>query len=312
MSLLSDFGEDHWIERLIKPIAKGIGDDCAFVEELAVLISTDAFEEGVHFTRDMRADWVGHKLVRATLSDVFASGGRPRWMTMSLSAPANLDQSWLTSLTHGVGQCLETFKVDLVGGDLTRSQSHIAIAATALGPLIGDRPITRSGAQDGDLVAVTGRLGESALALKCLLDQRSPRSASENPELHFKRPLAADFVEQAASRPLLHAMMDLSDGLTTDLPRLCQASSCGAIVDLDQLPIPTNSQANVIELLWHGGEDYELLMTFAPENLSEIAAVAKASKTPLTVIGHITHDPNLVYRHNGQPYQFASAPWQHF
>ncbi len=300
--------EDQIIEQLIAAHVTGIGDDCALVAD-KLLISTDSFVEDVHFNRQMPSHLVGQKVVRATISDIYASGGKPKWLTLAASFPKNTESDWLQGFTCGVADATRDFDVHWVGGDTTSSMDRIFINATVLGPLIGQAPVLRCGARAGDMILVTGVLGESALAL-----QDNLRSAKPGRDLrqHCLRPLARDFVEAIVPTHTITAMMDLSDGLVQDLCRLCEASDLGASVDLRQVPTPSGLDSKEQEISWIGGEDFELLFTINPKDFAKVNEIAARVGQDLNCIGVMESEDKVRYHLKGKPYGFKRSPWSHF
>ena len=305
MTTLADIGEDQFIKQFIQPIAAPLNDDCAWQQSDLRLISCDAFIERVHFTQDMPADWVGQKIVRATISDIIASGGIPRAILFTASMPAHTPVDWLETMLVGVHEACVRFEVQLIGGDSSASKEDLMFSVTALGSSTLGRPITRAGARVGDRVLVSGVLGESAIGLQ----ESLKGSRNEIAAKHFLRPLPIGLVSDTAFLEQVHAMMDLSDGLVRDVLRMSRASGVGFHIDLDKVPIPEDGDR---ETAWIGGEDYELLMCVPSDRVASLVASAKILGITLTHIGEVTKEQDVIYRINGHPYRFSKPVWDHF
>jgi len=313
-------------------VRTGIGDDTAVLEvsrDALLLATTDLVVEDVHFRRASASFHdVGWKALAVNLSDIAAMGGRPRWALVALALPASADVEDVDSLYAGMREAAAPHAVDIVGGDTSASPGGWMISVTLLGEHSGT-PRLRSMARPGDLVAVTGSLGRSAAGLAALEDHEggNARGAIGSEALQeitraHRRPLAR--VSEGAwlcQRPTVHALMDCSDGLATDLGHICRESRVGAAILLERLPV----SAAVLEaarafgrdpLEWAtgGGEDYELLLTCEPAGASELATgLLGATGTPLTVIGEIrAGGPEVTWVGSaGKPVEIR-AGYEHF
>lgn len=267
----------------------GIGDDCAVIRRgggLVELVTTDALLEGVHFDLSWHPPGLlGRKAAAVNLSDIAAMGGTPRYAFLSLGLPGDYRSQWLEEFLAGFLARLAEFATVLSGGDTVRSLGGTMLSVTVLGEVAESELLLRSTARIGDLVLVSGPLGEAAAGLElCRRGQvtgagdRWPRLLTAHldpePELALGRLLAES--------GLVHAMMDLSDGLATDLANLCRESGVGAEVEEAALPISPETR-QVAEFLqadpraWAlaGGEDYRLLFTIAPANLTVLQALTQ-------------------------------------
>lgn len=283
----------HHFSRLTssqRGVALGIGDDCALLQipsgfELAV--TTDTLVEGRHFPKATTPFDIGWKVLAVNLSDLAAMGAEPRWFTLALTVPES-DTQWLTEFSRGLKALAERYDVALVGGDTTRGPLSITI--TAMGMVPPGKAMKRSNAQVGDLVCVTGNLGDAALALTLLNDPVLPASLRQR--LDRPEPRVATGL---ALREIAHAAIDLSDGLAGDLQHILAASGVGAIIHAEQLPMSddfqrTTTQVTRLSLQAQGGDDYELCLCIPPDRLDAARAV---SDMPLIVIGRVTDKPGL-------------------
>jgi thiamine-monophosphate kinase len=293
----------------------GIGDDCAVLEPLGdrpLLVTTDLLLEEVHFRRRYAtpAD-IGWKALAVNLSDIAAMGGIPRWALVALGCPDDVAADAVRDFARSMREIAVSHGVTVVGGDTASSPAGWVVNVTLVGEAAG-RPKLRSAARPGDLIAVTGALGRSAAGLARL--ERCPDDRDELALAHL-RPVPRVREGQALGRlDGVHAMIDLSDGLATDLARVAEQSGVGARVDLSRLPIDaatreTARQFGTDPLGWatSGGEDYELLVTLAPD-----ARASVGGEVPLTVIGEVVGAPAVQYI-GGDGRQVAVEPgFQHF
>lgn len=281
MSTLRDIGEDALIDRLIQLVprdpnpAAGPGDDCAVVDpgpdsEILQLLKTDALVGRVHFLPDTPARSVGWKAAARVVSDFAAMGGKPERFLVTVALPAETEVSWVEDLYRGIGDCLKAFNAVLAGGETSSvpagSAPVISIAAT--GSVLREKLVLRSTAKPGDVLLVTGTLGGSIRG----------KHLDFTPRVKETDWLAATWKPSA--------MMDLSDGLAKDLPRMAAASGCGFVVDKAALPLSPG--VNVSQALGDG-EDFEILFTMAPEKIADLLVTWPAAfpELPLTVIGRM-------------------------
>lgn len=278
----------------------GIGDDAAIVQPTRGkewVLSCDWFLEGIHFLeRSHPPESVGYKSLARAASDLAAMGAEPRYFLLSLALPRSKTSTWLDRFLIGLRRAARSLELHLVGGDTSRHPS-VAISITVVGEVEVGRAVYRSGACPGDLLCVTGSLGAAQLALELIL-----RGLDRRPGLRrLCRPHLYPSVRIELGRWLAHkraasAMMDLSDGLSTDLARMCAASGVGARVFSDLVPmvkipaavrkLPGMGKVCAEDLALHGGEDYELLFTVPPRMHAQLWRAPGAPR--ITQIGEIT------------------------
>jgi len=302
MTRLSSLGEFGLIDRLQQRLGPpppelvlGIGDDCAALQPPPgeqLLVTCDLLLEGIHFRRD----WtdlrrLGRKCVAVNLSDIAAMGGTPRQLVLGLGLPGELTLEEFDLFVEGFCAAAAEHGVAVIGGDTCRAQQFLTVAVTAFGSVAPEQLLRRSGARPGDLLLVSGTLGDSALALRQLQQGTSPepwlleRHLDPAPRVALGRELAACGA--------VTAMIDLSDGLLADLGHLLSQSGVGARVETARLPLSgpfvrqTAEPRDRIELALGGGEDYELLLSANAGKLDQLEAAAQAAGVPLTVIGSI-------------------------
>ena len=303
----------------------GIGDDAAILASKPNcdwVVSCDAFLEGIHFlARTDPPDSVGYKsLVRAT-SDLAAMGALPRYFFLTLALPAGCTGKWFNGFLEGMARASRQLKIQTAGGDTTRD-SKISISITVVGEIRPGRAITRSGARRGDLIFVTGRLGRAALGLELI--QRGfgrDNRIRELLEPHFYPRIHVELGAWLARHRIASSMMDISDGLSTDLSRLCIASRVGARVNEQSVPTVKLSAAqsrslknlnfDPMELALHGGDDYGLLFT-VPRKLA-----ARLRRAPgfrdITQIGEIKSGSSiLLVNADGRTRRLKPRGWDSF
>ena len=285
----------------------GIGDDAAVISPgrgREWVISCDAFLEGVHFLeRETPADAVGWKaLVRAT-SDLAAMGATPRLFLLTLALPGGKTGPWLKEFARGMGRAARSLGIKLAGGDTT-ANSKVAIGVTVLGEVERGRAIRRSGARAGDIIYVSGSLGRAELGLRVLQAERRGLGGQRRAALvrpHFYPSARVELGRWVAGQRVASAMMDLSDGLSTDLARLAAASGVGARVWAERVPrvnVPDelrrarSGRFDALELALHGGDDYEMLFTVPRRKAGLLRRAPGGAK--LTAIGEITREKRIV------------------
>lgn len=285
-----------------------VGDDCAVLKigDSTWVAASDMLVSGYHFRDWAAPEDVGFKAVAVNASDVAAMGGTPRFVLVSGGAP---DPETALRCFEGVMQAARKFGVYPLGGDTTRADA-LTVDVTILGELTA-QPVLRSGASSGDLLAVTGELGAAAAGLLALEDGRA------GPERLIRRYLRPEPRLEAglvAARLGVRAMIDLSDGLASDVCRVCEQSGVGCMVDLELLPVKEDTRELATALgrdpevlAATGGEDYELLIC-APEPV--LNALSENVEVPVTVIGEIT-DEAVVFVRRGAPVGGLSG-WDHF
>ena len=301
-------------------LVKGIGDDAALWRPrpaYETILTCDWFLQGTHFLPDRHSpEMVAHKSLARAISDITAMGGEPRCFLLSLALPAARTGAWLGKFLSALRAAARTTHCLLAGGDTTQ-RNEILINITVVGECERGRAILRSGAQPGDAIFVTGTLGEAEYGLELLRISSAPINPRD-PRLRkhlFPQPRVAAG-QWLAKHRLATAMMDLSDGLSSDLPKLCQASRVGARIIQRNLPsvkIAKNHRKkfDAAELALHGGDDYELLFTVAKKNVARIPA--RIGRVRLTQIGEITSGKQIMLVHeSGAVTKLASKGWDPF
>jgi thiamine-monophosphate kinase len=302
-------------------VVLGIGDDASLLRPKSgqeIILTCDWFLEGTHFLRDQHPpDSVGWKCLARALSDIAAMGGTPRCFLLSLALPQKLTGRWLDLFLGGLRRASRKFQCPLAGGDTTR-QSKVLINVSIVGEVPTGHAVRRSGARAGDILYVTGRLGEAEVGLQIVRHGARPaqkRNPSTSKHLYPEPRLALG--QWLSKRGLATAMMDISDGLSTDLPRLCAASAIGAQIEEAKIPqVHTSDLAikygrNPIQLALHGGDDYELLFTVPPQRAKLLPKRFQGVR--LTAIGRITRERELLLlEKDGSASHLPSGGWDPF
>lgn len=299
---LSDIGEFGLIERIRRSVparagvVRGIGDDAAELQlpdGHHLLTSTDLLIEGIHFRRDWTSPRaLGRKAVAVNLSDIAAMAGTPRFLYLGLACPGDADLQEIDAFLAGALEEAEKFDVCLVGGDTCRSPGPWLISVTVEGSVPAGRAIGRNGAQAGDLIMVSGTLGDSALALRILSEGGEPEASLL--DRHYLPTPRVELGRALGENRLAKAMIDISDGLASDLEHILQASGVDGVIDLDALPLSAEfelrakQEASLWGLALHGGEDYELLFIVAPERAAEAVSLGSRLGLPVSRIGTLT------------------------
>jgi thiamine-monophosphate kinase len=296
-------------------VSLAFGDDAALwipAPGHETVLTCDWFLEGSHFLRERHPpDTVGWKCLARAVSDVAAMGGKPRCFLLSLAVPDNLTGKWLNAFLRGLRRASHGLGCELAGGDTTR-HDQVLISITVIGEVQRHRAIRRAGARPGDAIYVSGTLGEAEFGLRQLRGRRSfarQTNAALRKHLYPEPRLALG--QWLAKNRLATAMMDLSDGLSTDLPRLCAASGVGARIHVNALPMTGMASAVLArQLALHGGDDYELIFTVKPGD--EPRLPPKFRGLPLTRIGEITRGKKILVNVDGRLEDLPQGGWDPF
>ena len=296
-----------------RAIFKGIGDDCAVLRLPGdCLVTTDFTLEGIHFRRAWHPpESVGHRCLTRGLSDIAAMGGEPVAAFLSLALPRDLPQAWVSRFARGLISLAEKYGVGFAGGDTAESPDGILADIVVVGSVPKGTAILRSTAQAGDRIYITGELGGSATAVARMMASHkkvNPRTYAR----HFYPEPRIDVGRILREKKLASAMIDTSDGLSTDLAHICEESGVGAELNTALIPrarVGKPAREVDLELALHGGEDYELLFTARPGKRvpSHIAGVG------ITEIGRIIRGGEIVVEDANHPrYELQPRGWEHF
>lgn len=324
-------GEFELIERYFVPLAGpgglGLVDDAGLLRPgrgYEVVVTADALVAGVHFFPDDPPAAIGWKALAVNLSDLAAKGAKPEGFVLTLALPCDWTESWLAAFAAGLGKLAGEGACPLIGGDTVATSGPLTLSITAFGTVPAGRMVRRGGAKPGDVVLVSGTIGDGALGLKVHGPDKpgwvaaltaQERAFLADRYLHPQpRHGLAKALQQHAS-----AAMDISDGLIGDLAKLLKASGVGAEIDLDPVPLSSAARAALMadpalaQLAWTGGDDYEILCTAPEGEVFALVAAAAEAGIPLAEIGRITADPGIVrYRGAGAGQSVAAGSYAHF
>jgi thiamine-monophosphate kinase len=328
---LRDLGEFGLIKHIASlfpshfpPGLEGIGNDCAvipFRDHLSYLVTTDLLNENVHFIKSKTnpAD-LGYKSLAVNFSDIAAMGGKPQYAFLSLGLPPDTSLDWVNAFLTGFRQLTQETGVLLLGGDTTRAQ-QIVINILLIGLIETSHIKRRSQARTGDLICCTGNVGDSGAGLKVILEglpqddlAQSLVQAHVRPRPHLEEGIW--LAEQAG----VHAMMDLSDGIDSDIQRIMEESHCGAHIQVESLPLSSALRGVSQRCGWQaenlgltGGEDYCLLVTIDPKEFLFLQqAYSHFFQRHLFQIGTILDTPILRYTLHGKSFTLQQSGFDHF
>ncbi|TAG54683.1 MAG: thiamine-phosphate kinase [Cytophagales bacterium] len=336
---LSQLGEFGLIDKIKKNIKLqnpetifGIGDDAAVVsmdEKNLMLISTDMMVEGIHFDLSyMPIKHLGFKAVATNVSDIAAMNGFPKQITVSLALSNRFSLEAIEELYEGIKTACETYKIDLIGGDTTASMKGLIISITILGVSLPEKIVKRSTAQKGDIVCVTGDLGAAYVGLQILRREKEVYKSNPEmqPELEGKDYIIGRQLKPNARMDIIHdfaelniiptSMIDISDGLASELMHICTQSGVGVQIYEDKLPLDNRTLETISELnmsstvcMLNGGEDYELLFTIKQSDYEKIK-----NNPEICTIGFITEKEKGLHlvSQNQQLVPLKAQGWVHF
>lgn len=306
------------------PGAAGLTDDCAVLTPAPgteYVLTTDGLIEGVHF---FPGDIPAFKALAVNVSDLIAKGATPERYLLNIALPEPPTRAFMTQLCAGLAEAQAAFGCHLIGGDTDRTPGPFTLTITAIGAVPAGRAVPRSGARKGDIIAVTGSIGDAGLGL-ALRQKPAQRDTYGLPDRHaefliarYERP-RPQLATAALVREFAHAAADISDGLAKDLGRLTAASGLGAAVELGNVPL---SEAAMVLCetgaasrrdLIASGEDYEVVFTLPPERWRQMEHAAKTRGIRVTAIGHVTETPGVIWRdEHGDEIVLPAEGWDHF
>ena len=335
IAALGEFGLIRHLTKDIKPVQpstkKAVGDDCAVMDfgTKKVLMTTDMLLEGIHFNLEyVPLKHLGYKAAVVNFSDIYAMNGTPTQITVSLGISKRFSVEDIEALYSGIRLACERYNVDIVGGDTCASMNGLTISITCIGVANAKDIVYRNGAKLNDLICVSGNLGTAYMGLQLLERERLVAQGDEKAQLAFegKEYLLERQLKPEARRDMIEAlrkagvkptaMMDISDGLSSELLHICSQSNVGCCIYEDKLPIDFEAAAlaeemnlNIVTCALNGGEDYELLFTCSLDDYEKLIPV-----DDLYIIGHITkpeYGCNLIGR-NGEELALKAQGWNAF
>ena len=338
LSQLGEFGLISRAKEIFIPSDKegvvvGIGDDCAAIKlrkGFLLIATTDAIIEGIHFKLDYIQPYqLGIKSININLSDIAAMGGIPLYALLSIAVPQIFSVKFINEFLKGVKDGAKRFKVSIIGGNVSSSKNEFSINMTVLGEVEEKYMTLRKGTEAGDKIFVTGYLGDSAAGLEIL--KSSPGhpsggwvaavSSQWRKKLVNKHLMPIPRLKEGrflAVKKLATSMIDISDGLASDIRRICEESNVGANIFIKNIPISKSLKSKIrnpksqINLALYGGEDYELLFTVKPENVRKLKSLWKNMKTHITTIGEITGKGINLINPDGKTIPLKGEGYNHF
>lgn len=307
------------------PGAAGLADDVAALEIEPgdqLILKSDAIVGGIHFLPDDPPDLIARKLLRVNLSDLAGKGARPLGYLLTCAFPREIDEPWLARFVDGLAADQREFGFSLLGGDTTATSGPVTLSATLLGAVAKDRLPRRGDAREGDAILVSGTLGDGALGLDLLRHRISVPDAAGRDHLagRYRLPEPRLALGRAlAETGIMHASMDISDGLLADLGHICSASRLGADIDWQRLPLSVPAaqlvaaQPELRERIVAGGDDYELLLTVPAGDIPAAMDAAARADVPLTAIGHMARGAGICLRdEQGREMTVGQPGYRHF
>jgi thiamine-monophosphate kinase len=323
--------EDRLIARYFRPLAKhpgalGLVDDAAVIAPppgCDVVLTTDGVISGVHVFPDDRPENIGRKALRMNLSDLAAKGASPIGFLLSLALPAAIDEAWLAAFAAGLGEDAERYGCPLLGGDTDRTPGPTSISIAAFGAVPHGKMVRRSTAKPGDSIIVTGTIGDAALGVLLRRDENLAKRwpLSDAMSSHLKQRYLLPEPRNALAHAVLQnasAAIDVSDGLAGDLAKLCRASGVAAEIDVARVPLSDAVRAAIaadpamMETALSGGDDYEIVLTLAPDKLPALRTAAHQAGVAVTEIGRTTAGEGARFLHEGKTLSFARPAYSHF
>jgi thiamine-monophosphate kinase len=310
----------------IAPGAFGLGDDAAAVTPPAgcdLVLTTDGVIAGVHFLPDDAPGFIARKVLRMNLSDLAAKGAKPIGFLLSIALPARTEESWIAAFAAGLGEDARHYDCPLYGGDTDHTPGPLSISLTAFGAVPSGAMVRRSTAKAGDVVVVSGTIGDAALGLLLRRDlglaERWRLSAASWNHLRqrYLLPQPRNALAEAVLR-YASAAMDVSDGLVGDLEKLSRASGVAAEIDVESVPLSDaarsalSAEPKLIETVLTGGDDYEIVLTMPPAKLGDFRAAANAAGVSVSQIGGVTGGEGTRFLRAGEPLFFARPSYSHF
>lgn len=324
-----ELGEFEIIARYFRPLTFGkpgaldLTDDAAFLEPSpgqTLVAKTDTLVAGVHYFESDPPELVGRKLLRVNLSDLAAKGATPLAYLMALALPKPLEERWLAHFCEGLRADQERFGIYLCGGDTTATSGPAVLTVTALGEVPKGRALLRSGAKPGDLVFVSGTIGDSALGLRAARGEIEGLGSEPKDFLLSRYRVPEPRLALGLRlRGIAHAAIDVSDGLVADLGHVCETSGVGAAIEWSRVPLSEAgrkalaAKPGLRDAVLAGGDDYELLFTGAADSRDAIVEAGQASGVAVTAVGWIVAGTGVsVVDSDGRRIETGSGGYRHF
>lgn len=324
-------GEFDLIAKYFAPLASGmpgalgLGDDAAIIAPAPgheIVTTVDALTEGVHFLPDDPPGDIARKMLRCNLSDLAAMGARPIGYLMTTALTDRVDEAWIAAFTAGLAADQREFGIGLLGGDTTSTPGLLSLTVTAFGEVPTGKALRRNGARAGDLVMVSGTIGDGALGLLVSRGELPGLDRQDRDALIARYRLPQPRLKLGAAllgRDLATAALDVSDGLVADLGHICEQSHLSATIDVASVPLSEavrhaiTADPNLLAVALTGGDDYELLFTIALEKRDIVKTLSRELGLPITEIGAMAPGQGVrALDTAGKPMAFDRAGWTHF
>lgn len=329
---LSEIGEFGLIRRIRatlphphEPVILGIGDDAAAIRQKSgylTIITSDMFLEGIHFDYSLSDSYqIGSKALLVNISDIAAMGGRPTSVLISVGLPEGISTEDFDGIFNGLKESARRYGISIVGGDTCRSESGLILSIALLGEVEEGIMVLRSGAKKGDAIFVTGTLGDSAMGLELLKKKVRGQGSGVRTliERHLLPNPRVEEGEVIAKNKWATSMIDISDGLTSDLCHICDESGAGARIYKERIPIsPELKEASALfktdplSYALRGGEDYELLFTVSEDKVEDVMKAEIAGRPLATMIGEIVEGERTIIDRDGNKNYLVPSGYDHF
>lgn len=324
-------GEERLIGRYFRPLATapgafGLGDDAAVLTPPAdcdVVLTADGVIAGVHFLPNDPPGSIARKVLRMNLSDLAAKGASPVGFLLSIALPVGTEEAWIAAFTAGLAEDIKHYGCPLLGGDTDHTPGPLSVSIAAFGAVPHGAMLRRATARPGDIITVTGTIGDAALGVMLHRDAslaerwRLPTAFQSTLCERYLVPQPRNALAQAL-RDYASASMDISDGLAGDLAKLCRASGVAAEIDVAAVPLSEAARAGLaadlrlVEAILTGGDDYEILSTVPPAKFAAFCAAAGKVGVTVSKIGEIGSGQGVRFRRDGKVLSFARPAYTHF
>ncbi len=316
----------QWLAPMAGPAGLGLRDDAALLTPPAgceLVMTVDALVAGIHFFPDDPPASIARKLLGVNLSDLAAKGADPVGFLLAMMLPDALTNDWIKSFIDGLAKAAQDSGCPLIGGDTTRIDGPLALSLTAIGSVPHGQMVRRTTAKAGDVIAVTGTIGDAALGLVLQQTKAAEGLAQLGADGQaflldrYRHPRPRHALARAL-RAHASAAMDVSDGLVGDCRKLLQASGCGGVVCLDDVPLSdavreaVTAAPDLFRRAVTGGDDYEIVLCAPEPQFKALQAVAAECGVPVHLIGRVTGGPDVLFTHQGGDMSFAHGSFQHF
>lgn len=323
---LKDVGERYLLDLARKicekgpPVDVGIGDDGAVIEfdEGPIVTTTDMIIEGIHFRREAPIHYLSSKAVVTNLSDLAAMGAEPLGLIFSIGAPSETEVEFISELLEGMNSAAREYGASVVGGDLNEAK-QIIISGAAIGGTGGRDPLLRSGAENGDIIGLTGELGATAAAIDAMKENISLEGKNQLKEALFEPTARVGEGRVLSKSEQVTSAIDITDGLASNLWQISRMSEVGLVIEDEKLPISPSAQEyaeergkNLDDFVFSGGEEFELLFTVRPEAWEDLETEIRELGTKISKIGKVNSKEGVFLKRGGEIEELPDRGYEHF